>query len=224
MIGSFKQYLVEEEKTVYFTLGRLNPPTRGHEMLLDKLAAAAGKNPYRIYLSKSNDPKKNPLSYNDKIKFSRKMFPKHARQILKDNNIKSITYTKVLCVYETIMVDEVCDLVTLENGLKITPWHPILTPLGWKFPSELKSSQIENCVSIITLVLETNHIAFINEHPCITLGHNFKDKLFKHEFYGTEKVVKCLTSMPGFEIGHIKNNSGNIIRDNNGNVINIEYM
>lgn len=90
MIGSFKQYLVEEEKTVYFTFGRLNPPTRGHEMLLDKLAAAAGKNPYRIYLSKSNDPKKNPLSYNDKIKFARKMFPKHARQILKDDNIKNI--------------------------------------------------------------------------------------------------------------------------------------
>lgn len=90
MIGSFKQYLVEEEKTVYFTFGRLNPPTRGHEMLLDKLAAAAGKNPYRIYLSKSNDPKKNPLSYNDKIKFARKMFPKHARQILKDTSINTV--------------------------------------------------------------------------------------------------------------------------------------
>jgi hypothetical protein len=90
MIGSFKQYLVEEEKTVYFTFGRLNPPTRGHEMLLNKLAAAAGKNPYRIYLSKSNDPKKNPLSYNDKIKFARKMFPKHARQIIKNDKISTI--------------------------------------------------------------------------------------------------------------------------------------
>jgi hypothetical protein len=30
--------------------------------------------------------------------------------------------------------------------------------------------------------------------------------------------------MPGYEEGHIKNNSGNIIHDNNGNVINIEYM
>ena len=90
MIGSFKQYLVEEEKTVYFTFGRLNPPTMGHEMLLNKLAAAAGKNPYRIYLSKSNDPKKNPLSYNDKVKFSRKMFPKHARQIVKNDKIGTI--------------------------------------------------------------------------------------------------------------------------------------
>lgn len=90
MINRFSQFLVEEEKTVYFTFGRLNPPTRGHEMLLNKLAKAAGRNPYRIYLSKSNDPKKNPLSYNDKIKFSRKMYPKHARQIIKDNSITNV--------------------------------------------------------------------------------------------------------------------------------------
>jgi Mg-chelatase subunit ChlD len=140
------------------------------------------------------------------------------------NNINTITYTKVLCVYETFMVHEVCYLVMLENGLKITPWHPILTPLGWKFPSDLKSSQIESCASIITLVLESGHVAFINEHPCITLGHNFKDEVLNHEFYGTKKVIKCLQNMPGYEEGHIKNNSGNIIHDNNGDVINIEYM
>lgn len=90
MIGSFKQYLVEEQKTIYFTFGRLNPPTMGHEMLLNKLAQAAGKNPYRIYLSKSNDKKKNPLTYNEKIKFARKMFPKHARQIIKNDKISTI--------------------------------------------------------------------------------------------------------------------------------------
>ena len=90
MINSFKSYLIEEEKTVYFTFGRMNPPTAGHAMLLDKLAKAAGRNPYQIYLSKSTDPKKNPLTYNDKIKFARKMFPKHARSIIKDNKIINI--------------------------------------------------------------------------------------------------------------------------------------
>ena len=140
------------------------------------------------------------------------------------SNIKNIAYTKVLCVYEIIMVLKTCDLVTLENGLKITPWHPILTPDGWKYPSELKKSNIEKCESIITFVLENNHIAFINDYPCITLGHNFKEKVLEHQFYGTEKVVKCLKTMPGYESGYIKNNSGNVQRDNNGNVINIGYM
>ena len=140
------------------------------------------------------------------------------------NDINSITYTKVLCVYETIMQNRKCNLVTLENNLKITEWHPILTPLGWKFPSEFKNANMENCDSIITLVLEDYHVAFINEHPCITLAHNFKDSILKHDFYGTNKVIESLSVMPGYEDGHIKNNSGNVIRNIHGEVINIEYM
>jgi len=60
LINSFKNYLVEEEKTVYFTFGRMNPPTVGHEKLLDTLARKAGKNPYRIFLSQTQDKKKEP--------------------------------------------------------------------------------------------------------------------------------------------------------------------
>jgi hypothetical protein len=82
MINRFSQFLVEEEKTVYFTFGRMNPPTIGHGKLLDKLASVAGRNPYRVFLSQSNDPKENPLPYADKIKHVRKMFPKHARSVM----------------------------------------------------------------------------------------------------------------------------------------------
>ena len=90
MINSFKQYLVEEEKSVYFTFGRMNPPTIGHGKLIGKLASKAGRNPYRIYLSQSQDSKKNPLSYVDKVKFARKMFKRHSRFIIMDKKIKSV--------------------------------------------------------------------------------------------------------------------------------------
>ena len=90
MINSFRSYLVEETKLVYFTFGRMNPPTVGHEKLLTKLAANARAFPYRVYLSQSQDPKKNPLQYREKVKFARKMFPKHARQIMLDNKIKNV--------------------------------------------------------------------------------------------------------------------------------------
>ena len=90
MIGSFKSFLVEEEKTVYFTWGRMNPPTIGHEKLLDVLSRKAGNNPYFIYLTQSTDNKKNPVDYKQKVKIARKMFPKHARKIMIDNKIKSI--------------------------------------------------------------------------------------------------------------------------------------
>ena len=79
---SFKKFLVEEEKTVYFTFGRMNPPTIGHEKLLTTLARKAGKNPYRIFLSPSQDKDKNPIDYKTKVKFARKAFPKHARSIV----------------------------------------------------------------------------------------------------------------------------------------------
>jgi len=89
MINSFSQYLVEEERVVYFTFGRMNPPTIGHGKLLDRTAAKAGRNQYRVYLSQTTDSKKNPLSYSDKVKHVRKMFPKHARSVMINKKVKS---------------------------------------------------------------------------------------------------------------------------------------
>lgn len=90
MINSFKNYLVEEEKTLYFVWGRMNPPTAGHEKLLDFLKSKAGNNPFRIYLTQSEDSKKNPIPYVQKIKFARKGFPQYARQIMMDKKLKTI--------------------------------------------------------------------------------------------------------------------------------------
>jgi len=89
MINSFKTYLVEEERTVYFTFGRMNPPTIGHEKLLNTLATKSGNNPYRVYLSQSSDKSKNPLAYKDKVKFVRKMFPRHARSVMMNPKVKT---------------------------------------------------------------------------------------------------------------------------------------
>lgn len=90
MINSFSKFLVEEEKTVYFTFGRMNPPTIGHEKLMNALSTKSGKNVYRVYLSQSSDVKKNPLEFASKVKFARKMFPRHARQIMADKKIKNV--------------------------------------------------------------------------------------------------------------------------------------
>jgi len=89
MINSFKQYLDEENSIAYFTFGRMNPPTVGHEKLLDSLSVKSGKNDYFVYLSQTTDPKKNPLGYNAKIKHVRKMFPKHARRVMVDRKVKT---------------------------------------------------------------------------------------------------------------------------------------
>ena len=90
MINSFKNYLVEEERTVFFTFGRMNPPTTCHEKLMNELAKKSGKHSYRVYLSQSKDNKKNPLDFKYKVKTVRKFFPKHARQVMLDRNVKNV--------------------------------------------------------------------------------------------------------------------------------------
>jgi hypothetical protein len=87
---SFTQYITEAKKEITITFGRLNPPTMGHGKLLDSVARVASGGPYRIYLSQSQDPKKNPLDYRTKVKYVRKMFPKHARSVVMDTKIRNI--------------------------------------------------------------------------------------------------------------------------------------
>lgn len=128
MINSFKDYLVEEEKTTFFTFGRMNPPTLGHEKLLDALASKAGKNPYKVFLSQSQDAKKNPLDFKSKVKFARKMFPKHARQIMADNNMRNVMEIasklydegnrKIVMVVGSDRVNEFDVLLNKYNGVK----------------------------------------------------------------------------------------------------------
>jgi len=89
MVNSFSQFLVEEDKTAFFTFGRMNPPTVGHGKMLDALAKHAGRNPYKVFVSQSQDAKKNPLSYSDKVKHARKMFPKHARNVMINKQVRN---------------------------------------------------------------------------------------------------------------------------------------
>jgi predicted nucleotidyltransferase len=74
-----EEYL-SEAKSVAFTFGRFNPPTTGHEKLIQKVKSVPANN-YIIYLSRSEDPKKNPLSARQKLDYMKKMFPQHARNI-----------------------------------------------------------------------------------------------------------------------------------------------
>ena len=77
----------EADMTVAF--GRFNPPTTGHERLLNKVKQVAGKGNYEIYPSRSNDPDKNPLDPDTKIEYMQQMFPSHAKHIM--NNPKTRT-------------------------------------------------------------------------------------------------------------------------------------
>jgi hypothetical protein len=80
----------EDKGTLTIAFGRFNPPTTGHQKLLDTVATIAGKGEYKIYPSRSSDPKKNPLDPDTKISVMRKMYPKHGEKIVNDGNSKTI--------------------------------------------------------------------------------------------------------------------------------------
>jgi hypothetical protein len=63
-------------KRVVFTFGRLNPPTIGHQKLVDKVNSSARKMKAesRVYLSHTQNTKKDPLDYDEKLRLSKKAF------------------------------------------------------------------------------------------------------------------------------------------------------
>ena len=82
--------LFEKTESVVFTFGRFNPPTTGHEKLLDKVKKIAGSDDYFIYPSHSQNPKKDPLPFAKKVAYMRDMFPQHKRNITTKNNLKTV--------------------------------------------------------------------------------------------------------------------------------------
>ena len=77
--------------TVVFTFGRFNPPTTGHEKLIEKLASVAKKEgaDFMVFPSHSQNDKKDPLDHKTKVGFMKKMFPKYSRNIISNKNAKT---------------------------------------------------------------------------------------------------------------------------------------
>jgi len=74
----FTQFVEATEKTAVFTFGRFNPPTIGHQKLLQKVQKVARQKGGKAHIfgSFTQDKKKNPLHHLQKMKFLKDMFPK----------------------------------------------------------------------------------------------------------------------------------------------------
>ena len=81
-----------DQGSISITFGRFNPPTVGHERLIEKVAkeAKSSGGEYRIYPSRSEDPKKNPLDAGTKIKYMRLAYPDHANAIVDNPDMRTI--------------------------------------------------------------------------------------------------------------------------------------
>ena len=116
--------------TAVFTFGRFNPPTTGHEKLIDALARESKKvsgSKMYVFASHSQDPKKNPLPYPKKIAYMKKMFPKYKSNITtaKQRNVFEVAtflhdkgHRAVVMVVGSDRVDEFDRLLNQYNGVQ----------------------------------------------------------------------------------------------------------
>ena len=76
--------------TLTLAFGRFNPPTVGHQKLMDKVASSSDDNDYVIIPSRSEDKKKNPLNIDRKAAIMRQLYPDHAEKIVNDPGNRTI--------------------------------------------------------------------------------------------------------------------------------------
>lgn len=123
---TFKQFLIEqiEGKTAVIAYGRYNPPTEGHQKLIDKVAEIALDRGADAFISPSHtqDSKKNPLSFNEKEEILRQMSrevyitDKGKTLILLLQFLQEQGYTKIIHVAGSDRIPEFQGLVEAYNG------------------------------------------------------------------------------------------------------------
>jgi nicotinamide mononucleotide adenylyltransferase len=113
------------EKSFAFTFGRFNPPTIGHEKLIRTVASQGSD--YKIFISRSQDAVKNPLSPSDKLKWMTKIFKNYASHILVmptnmvlelATKIYSMGYKSITMVVGSDRVGEFKSILTKYNDEK----------------------------------------------------------------------------------------------------------
>lgn len=83
-----KELFEDAVKHVAFCFGRMNPPTLGHAEVFKTMKDQGGD--MKIFVSLSQDPKKNPLDYSTKVGFIKKMFPEYASDVVEDSGLNTV--------------------------------------------------------------------------------------------------------------------------------------
>jgi len=176
-------------KRVVITFGRFNPPTTGHEKLLNAVKRAAGTDDYRIYTSHTQDKKgKNPLSSDLKVEFMKEMFPTHKSHIMYDNKLKTIIqvlqslqgeYADVTLIVGSDRVREMDLLIQKYNGIEYTFRNLETVSAGERDPdaddvSGMSASKMRKAIA------EMDMKTFNSGLPlAVKNDKDFKNRLFK---------------------------------------------
>jgi len=115
--------------TAVFAFGRFNPPTIGHEKLINAVIAINQREggTCLIYGSHTQDSRTNPLTHTQKFKYLKKMFPRHKKHFKSNSNAKTALevavdlsgkYNKLIMIAGSDRVLEFKSLLNSYNGIK----------------------------------------------------------------------------------------------------------
>lgn len=128
-------------KTVVFTFGRMNVVTAGHELLVNKIVAVAKAHRAvpMVFLSHSQDKKKNPLPYLDKIRIVQKAFGRvvinsPARTAIEVLKTLDGRFENVIMVVGSDRVEEFDRLLNTYNGKEYAFANIIVMSAGERDP------------------------------------------------------------------------------------------
>ena len=115
--------------TAVIVFGRFNPPTIGHEKLINAVIAINQRESGTalIYGSHTQDSRTNPLTHKQKFKWLIKMFPRMKKSLQSNATEKNVfevavdlngKYDKLIMVAGSDRVDEFTSLLNSYNGMK----------------------------------------------------------------------------------------------------------
>ena len=106
------------------------------------------------------------------------------------------------------------------GDVELTAWHPVRLDAGaaWAFPSELSSPRVANEVEYVYSVLfENQNAGYLSPSGVgvVALGHGLlDDPVCAHPFFGTDRIVDALASLPGFAEGRVDLLDGAFVKVN----------
>jgi hypothetical protein len=153
-----------------------------------------------------------------------------------DNKSEAAVVTAAVeCVIRTECTKtNTADFVELENGLILTPWHPVYMNGQWQFPMNIagdfkvmKAKYVYNfvlgahsCNQDIDLSGARGQSMIVNGIKCITLAHDIvDDEVASHDFYGTDAVLKSLQQYEGYKQGLVEMRECDIQRDSDTGLV-----
>jgi hypothetical protein len=101
--------------------GRMNPPTIGHQKLVDKIKSLPGD--HYVFLSQSQKPKTDPLAFVDKLRYAKFFFPNvtvghpEVKTIIQAmQKLEELCYERIIYVAGSDRVDSFTKLLNQYNG------------------------------------------------------------------------------------------------------------